>query len=134
MKPIDILLKNKDLVLPKNKVIPHKDIVKFMIVLGMDRELEIYNKNPPKKEFKSDGASCFPDKIGKVDIYLAALIHDISYWLGGTKEDRLIADYNLGINVIKCGGSIVLSQTMFEGVRFGGTKYLPTPWKWGYGQ
>jgi len=58
--------------------------------------------------------------------------HDIAYWQGGTFEQRLNADQELKSCVAKVGQPEI-AQLMLMGVRAGGTPYLPTSFRWGYG-
>ena len=58
--------------------------------------------------------------------------HDIAYWQGGTCEDRREADKALKECVAKVGEPVI-AKIMLAGVRVGGTPYLPTSYRWGYG-
>ena len=58
--------------------------------------------------------------------------HDTRYWAGGTADERLQADRSLR-ECVAAAGHEVLSDVYYLGVRFGGTPYLPTPWRWGFG-
>ncbi|MDP9249384.1 MAG: hypothetical protein M3M85_02675 [bacterium] len=83
-------------------------------------------KYPPKK-FTSDVCSRWPDgEWGS-----CCMEHDIKYWCGGETSDRLAADLEIQscINKIKPG----MGTLMFWGIRAGGTPWLPTPYRWGYG-
>lgn len=95
----------------------------------LDTSTHIQILNP----FVTDGASCCPENLND-KVFLAAVIHDLRYWFGGTQDDRLLADYEFGINIIKlCNLSAIESQAMFEAVRLGGQGWMPTPWRWGFG-
>ena len=86
-------------------------------------------------DFMSDGCSLFPDGSVK-DRALwcdCCLAHDISYWRGGTKEDRKRADKELRDCVLERTGSKALAKLMFDGVRAGGHPAFPTWYRWGYG-
>jgi hypothetical protein len=86
-------------------------------------------------DFTSDGCSLFPDGNFK-DRALwcdCCLAHDISYWRGGTKEDRKHADEKLRDCVLKRTGSKALADLMYDGVRTGGHPAFPTWYRWGYG-
>lgn len=85
--------------------------------------------------FTSDGCSLFPDAspIGDSDWCSCCYIHDISYWMGGTAEQRLAADAALKACVIEKTSSKTLAFLMYQGVRVGGTPYLKTSFRWGYG-
>lgn len=95
------------------------------------------NRFPPKP-FRTDGCSFFPDGFWGE----CCEEHDRPYWRGGTMIERLIADLQLSICIAMKGFDrewyfqlfyCFLAVLMFVGVRFGGTPWLPTPWRWGYG-
>jgi hypothetical protein len=82
--------------------------------------------------FSSDGCSQFPDSVVGMDYEDCCREHDHAYWKGGTFEQKEEADENLGACVgEKAFG--VLGTSMKMGVGIGGSAYLPTTWKWGYG-
>jgi hypothetical protein len=86
-------------------------------------------------DFTSDGCSLFPDGNFK-DRALwcdCCLAHDISYWRGGTQEDRKHADEMLRDCVQEHTGSKALADLMYDGVRAGGHPAFPTWYRWGYG-
>ncbi|MBN2767549.1 MAG: hypothetical protein JXQ68_00445 [Campylobacterales bacterium] len=58
--------------------------------------------------------------------------HDLAYWKGGTQEERLQADEALKI-CVESIGEPEIAKIMLAGVRVGGTPYLPTSFRWGYG-
>jgi len=60
------------------------------------------------------------------------LEHDIAYWLGGSRTDRLRADEALH----ECLNKYDLPVSAFlvkKTVRVTGSAYLPFPFRWGYG-
>ena len=86
-------------------------------------------------DFTSDGCSLFPDGHLK-DRALwcdCCLAHDISYWRGGTEEDRTHADEMLRDCVQERTGSKTLADLMYNGVRTGGHPAFLTWYRWGYG-
>jgi len=84
--------------------------------------------------FKSDGCSIFPDgTIAVKDLWLDCCIeHDKAYWQGGTYKEKVTADENLKRCVINIGEPKI-AALMKAGVDVGGSAYLPTPFRWGYG-
>ena len=60
------------------------------------------------------------------------MVHDYAYWQGGSKEQRRQADESLGACVAQVGEPEI-GRLMLAGVRVGGTPYLPTKFRWGYG-
>ncbi|WP_350433421.1 hypothetical protein ABIS04_10260 [Shewanella sp. H8] len=84
--------------------------------------------------FTSDGCSAFPDgTFEQGELWLACCQkHDYAYWKGGTFEERLASDKALRTCVTKVGQPEI-ALLMLAGVRVGGTPYLPTTFRWGYG-
>jgi hypothetical protein len=102
--------------------------------------------------FTTDGCSLSPDGIiGLGDWGYCCLIHDVSYWQGGTWAARRNADEGLreciqksvrNSTVLVSGGLEAVVETVLgvsykAGVRLGGPpKFIvdsPFPFKWGYG-
>ncbi len=84
--------------------------------------------------FSSDGCSAFPDgTYQQKELWLSCCTaHDYAYWQGGTYEERLIADEQLQQCVANVGEPRI-ANLMLTGVRIGGSPYLPTAFRWGYG-
>lgn len=77
--------------------------------------------------FTSDGCTRWPN-----DSWLSCcIVHDITYWCGGSEQDRKDADQDFKQCVNK--KMQVMGDVMYSGVRIGGSPWLPTPWRWGYG-
>jgi hypothetical protein len=91
--------------------------------------------SPPELSvFKSDGCSCFPDgTLADPDLWKPhCRVHDYAYWKGGTCNERKQADLKLR-DGIRSEGKPLTAQLAYFGVRIGGTPWLPTPWRWGFG-
>ncbi|MCO1336290.1 FAD-binding oxidoreductase [Microbulbifer sp. OS29] len=86
------------------------------------------------KPFKTDGCSAFPDgTFNQHELWLDCCIaHDYAYWKGGSYKERKQADRALEVCVAGTGEEEV-ALVMLMGVRLGGTPFLPTPFRWGYG-
>ena len=86
------------------------------------------------KPFTTDGCSSFPDgTLKQKNLWLACCTaHDFAYWQGGTYHERLTADKELQACVAKVGEPAV-AMLMLAGVRVGGSPFLPTTFRWGYG-
>lgn len=86
------------------------------------------------KPLTIDGCSVFPDgTLEHQSLWVNCCIkHDISYWQGGTYEERLQADESLEKCVSKVGEPEI-AKIMLAGVRVGGSPYFPTHYRWGYG-
>ncbi len=77
--------------------------------------------------FTTDGCSRWPDN----DWVSCCISHDISYWCGGSEDERKEADREL----MRCVNDKkeFMGDIIYLGVRLGGHPWLPTPWRWGYG-
>jgi hypothetical protein len=86
------------------------------------------------KTFTTDGCSAFPNgTMEQQSLWLNCCIkHDLSYWKGGTYQQRLTADLALEQCVTNIGEPKV-AKLMLAGVRVGGSPYYPTTYRWGYG-
>lgn len=86
------------------------------------------------KPFTTDGCSFFPEGTRKHQSLWAncCLRHDFLYWQGGTFQDRLKADRDLK-ECVEAVGEPEIAVIMLAAVRAGGTAYLPTSFRWGYG-
>ena len=86
-------------------------------------------------DFTSDGCSLFLDgSFESPELWKECCRkHDMSYWQGGTEEERLAADLKFKSCVEKKTGNPELAQLMYQAVRAGGTPHFPTWYRWGYG-
>ncbi|MEX1058011.1 MAG: FAD-binding oxidoreductase [Natronospirillum sp.] len=86
------------------------------------------------RPFESDGCSSFPDgTFQQTELWLmCCTAHDYRYWMGGTYQERLAADKALE-QCVASVGEPEIALLMLAGVRVGGTPYLPTRFRWGYG-
>ena len=84
--------------------------------------------NQPVYAFTTDGCSASPDG----DWRSCCVVHDISYWCGGTATMRLQADRELR-SCVTTKGHDLYASVVFMGVRVGGHPLMPFPWRWGYG-
>ncbi|HET7537935.1 MAG TPA: hypothetical protein VFJ90_15855 [Candidatus Didemnitutus sp.] len=93
-------------------------------------------RDPPARPFKSDGASGWFDSWQGVSLYPAAFLHDLKYWSGYPGEDveRLVADAELMIDVARLLKSTAMAETMFHGVRVGGSEHFKAKFSWGFGR
>lgn len=92
-------------------------------------------QQPLLKDFTSDGCSLFPDRslIDAKDWCECCFQHDIAYWQGGTEAQRLAADEQLRACVLAKTDDKMLADTMFNGVRLGGSPWFYNWYRWGYG-
>ena len=86
------------------------------------------------KPFTSDGCSAFPDgTLAQQELWLSCCTHhDRAYWKGGSYNDRVNADLALQQCVANVGEPEI-AWLMLAGVRVGGSPWLPTRFRWGYG-
>jgi hypothetical protein len=84
--------------------------------------------------FTTDGCSLFPNGNPQhKSLWLQCCIqHDMAYWKGGTRPERLAADLALE-QCVNDLGEPEIARIMLAGVRAGGTPYLPSSYRWGYG-
>jgi hypothetical protein len=102
-------------------------LVYFLVITGCIQTYEL-------KPFVSDGCSMFPDgTLSENELWLECCVeHDKAYWKGGTREKRMDADKKLR-DCVESLGEPYIAELMLQGVRAGGTPYLPTEFRWGYG-
>lgn len=86
------------------------------------------------RPFTTDGCSAFPDGTSEHhSLWSGCCVHhDVAYWKGGTRDERRAADDALALCVASVGKPKT-AKLMLAGVRMGGTPYLPTSFRWGYG-
>ena len=91
-----------------------------------------FGQNSPERvmpdDFVSDGCSMFPDG----DYRDCCVVHDKAYYFGGTRSERLAADNKL-YQCVRSKGHKYIAPTMWLGVRLGGVSFLPTTFRWGFG-
>ena len=89
---------------------------------------------PALSVFKTDGCSCFPDGTSGIPGLWErdCEVHDLAYWKGGTCGERKAADL-LFRDGIREKGHPLIAELAYAGVRMGGSPWLPTPWRWGFG-
>lgn len=85
--------------------------------------------------FSSDGCSLFPDGTpnDRSRWCDCCFDHDLAYWRGGSREERKAADRALRSCVMERTKNQALAETMYTGVRLGGSPVFPTWYRWGYG-
>jgi hypothetical protein len=83
-------------------------------------------------DFKSDNCSLFPD----CDYGDCCVSHDKAYYFGGSWKERWRADKKLYKCVAAKKGfhHKIIAPVMWIGVRAFGVSWLPTPFRWGFGQ
>lgn len=127
-KPFELPANNTDVSLPRIK-----EICEHYGLHALWRKIEA---DPPPRPFRSDGCTGWFDDWKGVSLYPAGFQHDLKYWAGHPGEDveRLVADAELMNDVARLLGSTEMAETMFHGVRVGGSEKLKTPFAWGFGR
>ncbi|MGZ3773374.1 MAG: hypothetical protein ACXVCY_02745 [Pseudobdellovibrionaceae bacterium] len=84
------------------------------------------------QDFTTDGCSVIADGFVTKSWEACCVQHDFEYWVGGSEADKDKADRMLekciGINTFP-----ILGEIFYAGVHVGGSPFLPTTWRWGYG-
>jgi len=114
----------------KVNVVVFKFGISLLTLLSLSSPLQAEDLEP----FASDGCSAFPDgTIEQNQLWLKCCAkHDYAYWKGGTYQERVDADIELK-SCVSTVGEKEIALLMLAGVRVGGSPYLPTPFRWGYG-
>lgn len=84
--------------------------------------------------FTSDGCSVVPDGTltNRTKWRKCCVQHDLKYWIGGTAEERKIADAALGACIGKIQNEVV-GDIYYWGVRLAGGPNQLATYRWGYG-
>lgn len=84
--------------------------------------------------FTTDGCSVSPEGTpSDKSAWLTCCVeHDIAYWQGGNKDQKLVADQELRTCIADKGFSAI-AQLYYYAVRAGGGPGFDTSWRWGYG-
>lgn len=93
----------------------------FFVSLSFSTENEL-------RPFTTDGCSVVPD----FSFTSCCVEHDVDYWKGGTKQERKESDKRLRACVKEKSNGLTGSM-FYWGVRVGGTPYMATSYRWGYG-
>ena len=74
------------------------------------------SRPPELSEFRSDGCSSFPDgTISEVDLWKEdCYVHDRAYWVGGTREERKVADQKLRDGIREKGRPVIAEVVYAE--------------------
>lgn len=89
---------------------------------------------PKLHPFTTDGCSMMLDGLLDDSIHwrLCCVAHDKDYWLGGTEAERRASDELLGACISEMATPL-LGDWVKRNVRWGGSPYWPTTYRWGYG-
>jgi len=104
----------------------------ILVILAMSISALGQSATGEVSKYKSDRCTWFPDG----DYADCCAAHDQEYFVGGGLKARLASDKRLRKCVLAKGGGFkrkLLANAMFVGVRIGGVPFLPTPFRWGFG-
>lgn len=127
----------ENFVLPeKGSVVSLNEIKAICAHFGLESLWTKIKADPPVRPFVSDGCTSWVDKTQGRSIYPACFLHDLKYWAGypGEKVERLVADAELLIDVARILENTAMAETMYAGVRVGGTEHLGAKFSWGFGR
>lgn len=108
----------------------HKFFISSLLIFSFNQAIAEQLDN-----FSSDGCSQFPDgTLMQENLWCDCCIaHDITYWQGGSQEQKEQADRVLQSCVLQKTDNKLLAGTMYYGVVLGGSPVFPTGYRWGYG-
>lgn len=119
-----------------DEVVPLPRIKQICEYYGLHELWQKIERDPPIHPFKSDGCTGWVNEWNGISIYPAGFLHDLKYWAGypGEEVARLVADAELMIDVARLLNSTAMAETMFQGVRVGGSEHLNASFSWGFGR
>lgn len=82
----------------------------------------------PQNAFRTDGCTLWPDS----EWQSCCVEHDMTYWCGGSSEERKESDTEIRRCVAETGHPVI-GALMSGVIRVSGSRVFPTPWRWGYG-
>lgn len=87
------------------------------------------------KPFKTDGCSLWIDgPPAYPNLWRHCCVaHDLAYWQGGSREQRIIADKAIQACVFKAADSKGMANYMHGMIRWGGSPYWLSLYRWSYG-
>ena len=109
-------------------------IVTFILMLSFSFSVFARQTRDEVKlgHFTSDYCSQWPEgEYLKSSWADCCFVHDLQYWIGGSEEERKVADLDLK-QCVKLSGADLNSFVMYIGVRIGGIPG-PASYAWGYG-
>jgi hypothetical protein len=113
----------------KTRLLVLAALLLVFLTAGQGISQEKRERVQPPDGYRSDGCSMFPDG----DWGECCVAHDRDYFVGGTKAERKASDKRLR-QCVRAKGHKYISVVMYFGVRIGGVAFLPTPFRWGFGQ
>jgi hypothetical protein len=86
------------------------------------------------KPFSTDGCSMWFDGTPEQPNLWrhCCVAHDLAYWQGGNEEQRKAADQAI-LDCVKIAQGSSMADYMYDNIRWGGSPYWMTSYRWGYG-
>jgi hypothetical protein len=81
---------------------------------------------PPPHKFTTDGCSAYRDARWRG----CCIKHDVAYWCGARPRRDADAEFRA---CVRSESSAANALLMYTGVRIGGGRFAPFPWRFGYG-
>jgi hypothetical protein len=81
---------------------------------------------PPPNKFTTDGCSAYRDNGWRE----CCVKHDVAYWCGAVVRRDADAAFRQCVRAASSSGN---AGFMYSGVRLGGGRFMPFPWRFGYG-
>lgn len=96
--------------------------------------LALESQSGTLKPFTTDGCSMWFDGTPEQPHLWrhCCVAHDLDYWQGGTEEQRLKSDERIRTCVSEAQGK-AMADYMYANIRWGGSPYWMTNYRWGYG-
>jgi hypothetical protein len=111
------------------KKLPAFALLLCLTVYSPSQTAQVAERQDAPSNFKGDGCTLWPD----CDYRSCCEAHDWDYYRGGTGAERKASDKRLR-NCVRAKGHKYIAPIMYFGVRIGGVSWLPTPFRWGFGQ
>ncbi len=88
---------------------------------------------PILRVFSTDGCSSSPNSYFDKNFVECCVQHDIDYWIGGTREQKVASDNRLNQCIYQKTKSKEVADVYHGGVVLGGEAWAPNTFRWGYG-
>lgn len=107
-------------------------LVSVLMCLAM--ALTTHSHASTLKPFTTDGCSMwFDGTLEQPNLWRHCCVaHDLDYWQGGTEEQRLRSDEAIRACVSNAQGK-AMAEYMYANIRWGGSPFWMTTYRWGYG-
>jgi hypothetical protein len=89
-------------------------------------QLNTQGAPPPPHRFTTDGCSAYRDARWRG----CCIKHDVAYWCGALVRREADQEFR---DCVRSESSALNAGLMYTGVRLGGGRFAPFPWRYGYG-